>query len=45
MLVYLFTLMRDELKSAVEIQEVANDVVKRVEARKNIMKNALAAGQ
>ena len=36
---------RREVKSAVEIQEVAQDVVERVDARKNTMKNALATSQ
>ncbi len=42
MLVYSSTPFINKRKSAVEIQEVAKDVVKRIHALKYTMKNALA---
>ncbi len=38
MLVYLSTFMINERRRAIEIQEVAKDVVKRIDVRKNTMK-------
>ena len=40
LMVALRMMIGDEVKSAIEIQEVAKDVVKRIEARKNTMKSA-----